>query len=313
MSVAGFVQTDSGEIWLDGRDVSALPPHRRNIGMVFQSYALFPHLSVLKNVTFPLGMRGIKGEEARRKAESILAVVGLAGFEDRSPRQLSGGQQQRVALARAMVFEPRLLLMDEPLGALDKNLRTLLQSEIVRISRELGATTLYVTHDQEEAMTMSDRIAVYSDGRIRQCGSPVEVYNHPNSVFVAEFLGESNILRGERGTEGTFRTASGTLIAVPANRWPNGPAAAVVVRPQMVQVERAGDWPEATSDDGHTRAPGTVREIAYLGADERRVVDTELGVVVSRSSVTADAPRFDVGDAVTVSWPTSACAILRDD
>jgi putative spermidine/putrescine transport system ATP-binding protein len=312
MSVAGFVSTDEGEIWLDGRDVSSVPPHRRNIGMVFQSYALFPHLSVLKNVTFPLAMRGIKGDAARRKGEAILSVVGLAGYEDRSPRQLSGGQQQRVALARAMVFEPRLLLMDEPLGALDKNLRTQLQSEIVRISRELGATTLYVTHDQEEAMTMSDRIAVYSDGRIRQCGTPEEVYGRPNCVFVAEFLGESNILQGERGPEGTFRTSAGSVMAVPRTGWAEGGAAAVLVRPQMVSVEPAGDWPDASSDDGHTRVAGTVRELAYLGADERRVVDTPLGVVVSRSSVTSEA-RLSVGDAVTISWPTSACRVLSDE
>ena len=215
MCVAGFTGLDTGSIWLAGRDVGGLPPHKRDIGMVFQNYALFPHLNVLKNVLFPLRMRRIGREDARRRALEVLATVGLAGYEQRKPAQLSGGQQQRVALARALVFHPRLLLMDEPLGALDKNLRVFLQTEIVRISRELGATVMYVTHDQEEAMTMSDRIAVYGHGRIRQCGTAVEIYERPNSVYVAEFLGESNILRGSNDDRRRFRTASGAVIPVP--------------------------------------------------------------------------------------------------
>jgi putative spermidine/putrescine transport system ATP-binding protein len=242
--------------------------------------------------------------------------VGLAGFEDRSPRQLSGGQQQRVALARALVFRPRLLLMDEPLGALDKNLRNSLQSEIMRISRELGATSLYVTHDQEEAMTMSDRIAVYCNGRIRQLGTPEEIYARPNSVFVAEFMGESNVVRGALGA-GSFESAAGPAIPVApgtAGRVDvsDGTGCAVLVRPECVRVEPSG--PDApASSNGTTRVTGTVRELAYLGADQRRVVVTPLGVIVSRSPVEESAPRLSVGDDVVVSWPTSASNVLRDE
>jgi putative spermidine/putrescine transport system ATP-binding protein len=318
MSVAGFVEIDDGDILIDGRNVSGLPPHRRDIGMVFQNYALFPHLTVLKNVTFPLRMRGIKGAEGRRRATEILEVVGLAGFASRTPRQLSGGQQQRVALARAMVFEPRLLLLVEPLGALDKNLRTLLQSEIMRISRELGATTLYVTHDQDEAMTMSDRIAVYSDGRIRQCGTPEEIYTRPASVFVAEFLGESNILRGAPESSGRFRTAAGPTIAVPRGGATVMDAeasavTAVLVRPEVVRVKPVRDGNGEANDDGHTTVTGTVREVAYLGADHRRVIATTLGPIVSRAAADGNMPTLAVGDEVSVSWPTSACAVLRDE
>ena len=192
--VAGLLQPASGTIELAGRDVTMIPPHRRDIGVVFQNYALFPHLTAGQNVAFPLEMRRVSRTDARELVEKAFSLVQLSGYEHRYPRQLSGGQQQRVALARALVFEPRLLLMDEPLGALDKKLRDQLQFEIKRIHQELGVTVLYVTHDQEEALVMSDRIAIFNDGKIAQIGSPQDIYRRPSSLFVADFIGEANVL-----------------------------------------------------------------------------------------------------------------------
>jgi putative spermidine/putrescine transport system ATP-binding protein len=196
MMIAGFEYPGSGAIDLDGRDLSSSKPYARNIGMVFQNYALFPHMTALKNVMFPLRMRGFPRSEFEARARKMLELVGLSAFAERYPRELSGGQQQRVALARGLVFNPDVLLLDEPLGALDKNLREQMQVEIKRIHREVGITMIYVTHDQIEAMTMSDRIAVFSDGRIEQVGSPLEVYHRPVNRFVAEFVGDSNFLPG---------------------------------------------------------------------------------------------------------------------
>jgi ABC-type Fe3+/spermidine/putrescine transport system ATPase subunit len=196
MMIAGFKQPTAGDIAIDGSSVVAIPPYRRNIGMVFQNYALFPHLTVAENIGFPLKQRGVDRADRSRQVAESLAMVRLSGYEGRYPRQLSGGQQQRVALARAMVFRPRLLLMDEPLGALDKQLRESLQIEIRRLHAELGITFVYVTHDQEEALTMSDRIAVMNEGVVAQLGAPEELYNRPISRFVASFIGESNFLPG---------------------------------------------------------------------------------------------------------------------
>ncbi len=196
LMIAGFEMPTSGAIELDGRDLALSRPYERNIGMVFQNYALFPHMTARHNVTFPLRMRRFPRREIKERAEKMLALVGLQNFAERYPRELSGGQQQRVALARGLVFDPDVVLLDEPLGALDKNLREQMQVEIKRIHRELGITMIYVTHDQTEAMTMSDRIAVFNQGRIEQLGSPLAVYNRPASRFVAAFIGDSNILSG---------------------------------------------------------------------------------------------------------------------
>lgn len=194
MMLAGFEEPDAGRISLAGRDITHVRSWKRNIGVVFQNYALFPHMTVGKNVAFPLRMRKIPDETVERKTRQVLDLVGLADFIDRYPRQLSGGQQQRVALARGLVFEPDVLLLDEPLGALDKNLREQMQVEIKRIHREVGITMIYVTHDQTEAMTMSDRVVVFRSGRIEQLGPPIELYDSPRTRFVAEFIGDSNIL-----------------------------------------------------------------------------------------------------------------------
>ncbi len=196
MMIAGFEHPNSGSIELDGSDLTLSKPYDRNIGMVFQNYALFPHMTALKNVMFPLRMRGFPRAEFEARAEAMLNLVGLKTFAHRYPRELSGGQQQRVALARGLVFNPDVLLLDEPLGALDKNLREQMQVEIKRIHREVGITMIYVTHDQTEAMSMSDRIAVFSNGRLKQVGSPLEVYHRPANRFVGEFVGDSNFLPG---------------------------------------------------------------------------------------------------------------------
>ena len=196
MMLAGFESATSGEIYLDGRPINAIAPEHRNIGMVFQNYALFPHMTVAENVAFPLSVRGIKGNEATDRVNKALDKVGLSGFQGRRPAQMSGGQQQRVAVARALVFEPKLVLMDEPLSALDKQLREQLQYEIKRLHHELGLTVVYVTHDQTEAMAMSDRVAVFHQGRIQQIDAPTTLYERPCNAFVAQFIGENNQLKG---------------------------------------------------------------------------------------------------------------------
>jgi putative spermidine/putrescine transport system ATP-binding protein len=194
MLIAGFEQLDSGAIELQGRSVGALPPSKRNIGIVFQNYALFPHMTILKNAEFSLRMRRVPKPEREARAKAALERVGLGHLSHRRPRELSGGQQQRAALARALIFEPDILLLDEPLGALDKNLREKMQIEIKNIQKELGITTIYVTHDQSEAMTLSDRIVVFNQGVIEQCGAPLDIYNRPETRFVAEFVGDCNLL-----------------------------------------------------------------------------------------------------------------------
>jgi putative spermidine/putrescine transport system ATP-binding protein len=214
MMVAGLQQPDAGRITLNGVSVARLPPYRRDIGMVFQSYALFPHMTVRRNIAFPLEMRGLAKAEIARLVDEALALVKLPDHGDRLPRQLSGGQQQRVALARAMVYRPALLLMDEPLGALDKKLREQLQLEIKRVHRERGISVLYVTHDQEEALTMSDRIAVFNRGRIEQIGTPEELYDRPATRFVASFIGDTNFLSG--------RSSRRPAASAPSKRRPDG-------------------------------------------------------------------------------------------
>jgi putative spermidine/putrescine transport system ATP-binding protein len=214
MALAGFVRPDVGYLTIGDRDVTRLPPNLRNIGIVFQNYALFPHMSVLANVEYPLKLRRVPKREARARTEAALERVKLAGFGDRSVAALSGGQRQRVALARAIVFEPRVMLMDEPLSALDKNLREHMQFEIRKLHDDLGITTIYVTHDQREALTMSDRIAVMDAGRIQQIGAPSEIYYRPKNRFVAEFMGEANILAADRLSGPGTRSLSGRGLAM---------------------------------------------------------------------------------------------------
>ena len=237
LMIAGFETPTAGAITLDGRDLALSRPYERNIGMVFQNYALFPHMTARHNVTFPLRMRRFPRREIKDRAEKMLALVGLQKFAERYPRELSGGQQQRVALARGLVFDPDVVLLDEPLGALDKNLREQMQVEIKRIHRELGITMIYVTHDQTEAMTMSDRVAVFNQGRIEQIGSPLDVYNRPASRFVAAFIGDSNILSG---TIDPARPGAIDLAGVGAVRVACADAAAgpvdLLIRPERLRL-----------------------------------------------------------------------------
>jgi putative spermidine/putrescine transport system ATP-binding protein len=268
MLLAGFETPTAGEILLEGKPLSRVPPYQRNIGMVFQNYALFPHMSVAENIAFPLSVRGVSTTDIGERVERALGMVQLGGFGQRRPAQLSGGQQQRVAVARALVFEPKLILMDEPLGALDKQLREQMQFEIRRLHQRLGVTMVYVTHDQAEALTMSDRIAVFHRGKIQQLDTPEEMYEYPKNAFVARFIGENNRLDGklESMTDGrcTVRIdggetcIEGTVVEPIAS----GAEVTVSLRPERVQIRAAGH-----TLDGHPRCRlgGSLQEIIYLG------------------------------------------------
>ncbi len=235
MMIAGFEEPSAGSILLGGRRVENVPANQRDIGMVFQSYALFPHLSIAENVAFPLKVRKWKRADIDASVKRVLALVGLADKAARLPKQLSGGQQQRVALARALVYEPKLLLLDEPLSALDKNMREQMQIELRRIHRQIGITTLYVTHDQSEAMTLSDRIVVFNHGRIEQVGTPLDVYARPVSRFAATFIGDSNIFDGRRGAHADELVAHGGLTLRAACPLP-ADAGCVLVRPEDMRI-----------------------------------------------------------------------------
>lgn len=311
--IAGFIQPTSGTILLSREELTFKPPHQRNIGMVFQSYALFPHLTVFDNVAFPLRMRKRDKVESAERVESVLDLVGLAGFGERYPRQLSGGQQQRVALARALVFEPPLLLMDEPLGALDKQLRERMQLEIKRIQRELGITTLYVTHDQSEALTMSDRVAVMHDGKWVQIGDPVEIYQSPEDRFVADFIGESNFLNGVIMETGAgwwgIQTVHGLAVKVNAVRAAAAHASdrvTVALRPERIAV-----FPDEDLDN---IVVGEVTEKVGLGDVNRYYVQLEGGDRLVVKQLTSPwAPNLVPGDTVRVGWGAEDAIIVRQD
>ena len=314
--VAGFMAPTSGSIEIDGSDMTRVPPHRRDVGMVFQNYALFPHMTAAENVAFPLRMRRRPGAEIKKRVGEALDLVKLGSFGDRYPRQLSGGQQQRIALARAVVFEPRLLLMDEPLGALDRKLRESLQLEIIRVSRELGATVLYVTHDQEEALVMSDRIAIFSMGRIEQLGSGADLYDRPASLFVADFIGESNILRGRYEVD----SGAGGWMTRDETRWrvgaasagrsdvASGAAAALVVRPERMRVLTDGATP-----DGLNTADATVDEVLYLGPDIKYQLALPWGQRISiREPRELDARELARGERVRIGWKVEDGLLVAD-
>jgi putative spermidine/putrescine transport system ATP-binding protein len=262
MMLAGFETPTSGEIWLKGARVDHMPPHKRGLGFVLQNYALFPHMTVWENLAFPLEVRRVSKSEIAKKIARALEMVELKGFGGRRPAQLSGGQQQRVAVARALVFEPEIVLMDEPLGALDKQLREQLQDEIRRIHRELGVTIVYVTHDQSEAMALSDRIAVFNHGRIEQVDSPRRLYDTPQTPFVASFIGENNCLDGKVVTiEGQScriaLDANGEITALNAGGLSAGANTVVSIRPERVMIDPGADVPN--------RLNGVIEEFVYLG------------------------------------------------
>jgi spermidine/putrescine ABC transporter ATP-binding subunit len=304
MMIAGFETPTAGDIAIDGKSVVAMPPYRRNIGMVFQNFALFPHLTVEENVGFPLKQRGLpKAERAKLVAEA-LELVHLPGYGARYPRQLSGGQQQRVAVARAVVFKPRLLLMDEPLGALDKQLRENLQLEMRRLHADLGITFIYVTHDQEEALTMSDRIAVMNDGKVAQVGSPEDLYDRPDNRFVAGFIGESNFMPAiVRGLEGNMVVAEcqGTLIrALCPNLPTNGEKVTLTTRPERLRFAD-GAW--VGTEAPHNRLSVTVTEAVFAGERCRYMLQAGDGTsIVLKEPSSATIRRRAVGERAEIAW-----------
>ena len=304
--IAGFIDADGGHVRVGGRDLTKVPPYKRDLGMVFQHYALFPHMSVWDNVAFPLRRRRMSRAEVARRVEEALGVVELGHLAKRRPAQLSGGQQQRVALARAIVFEPQALLMDEPLGALDKRLREQLQLEIKRLHQELGTTFVFVTHDQEEALAMSDRIAVLRDGRVVQVGTPEDLYERPTSRYTAEFLGESNILTG-RCDGATFRDdVSRSTFQVGAAA-PGG--SALVVRPEHLELAAVG----ATLPVGHNAMEGVVRDVVYLGSGLRVEVTLADGRHFVARAATRTEPTPRPGLPVVVHWHANHAVVVADD
>ena len=285
--VAGFETPDAGRVTVGGADITSLPPAKRDIGMVFQNYALFPHLSVAANVAFPLEMRNVARPEIERRVGEALAMVELKGYEARLPRQLSGGQQQRVALARAIVFNPRLLLLDEPFGALDRKLRETMQLEVRRLQRRLGLTTIFITHDQEEALVLSDRIAVMNKGTIQQVATTTEIYERPANDFVADFVGESNIFHGMVAAPGTVTLDGGRALQVRSDR-PAGTKVGVLMRP------------ERFAPSGVNAFTGEVIESVYLGTSFklRLACDGGLELLVrqpARGPLPAAGTRVTVG------------------
>jgi spermidine/putrescine transport system ATP-binding protein len=312
--VAGFEQPDAGEIRIEGEDVAGLPPHRRPTNTVFQSYALFPHLSVEANVAFGLKRKKIAKGEIADRVRAELERVGLAAEAKRRPAQLSGGMQQRVALARALVNLPKVLLLDEPLGALDLKLRKGLQVELKRIQREVGITFVYVTHDQEEALTMSDRIAVMNRGRIEQVGTPEDVYERPATTFVAGFIGVSNLMPATVLGSGAVRLQSGTEIAAETGGLSAGERCAAVVRPEKLRVEAAGGGP--ASSNGMPQVEGVVESSLYLGTATQIVVGLEEGVrmtVLVPNASEADRQRLPGGGArVELSWEPEHMHVVRE-
>jgi spermidine/putrescine transport system ATP-binding protein len=312
--IAGFEEPTGGQILLHGRDMVGVPPFRRDVNMVFQQYALFPHMDVFENVAFGLRRKKVaKGEIARRVAEA-LALVELEGREKRRPRQLSGGQQQRVALARALVNRPRALLLDEPLGALDLKLRQAMQLELKRIQREVGITFVYVTHDQEEALTMSDRLVVMNAGRIEQLGSPRELYEHPATRFVANFIGTSNILTGRLERRGDAWALAGLgpdqrVLVTDAGETSQGQEVELAVRPEKMVLRAEHDRPPP--DRCALRV--TVTEVVYLGTSTqyRTVTDTGTAVAVYRQNASA-TPGAEVltGQVGWLEWPPEHSYVL---
>jgi putative spermidine/putrescine transport system ATP-binding protein len=319
--IAGFLAADAGSVSLDDKIINDTAPESRNIGMVFQNYALFPHMTALANVGFPLKMRRVPKAETRQRAQAALDLVGLADMGGRSPRQLSGGQQQRVALARALAFKPSLLLMDEPLGALDKRLRETMQLEIMRMSRDLNITVIYVTHDQEEALSMSDRIAVFNQGRIQQLGTPSELYTRPASVFVADFIGESTIIRGFTEISGDRAWVNGDMGRIPVDKRACDQAgldhrsqAAVVLRPESMRVTATdGSIPAQADVPDAVTLRGVLEETVYLGATTKVVVALDGGRRAVVRTATERWANTPIRSGVCIQWRVADSVVLPDD
>jgi putative spermidine/putrescine transport system ATP-binding protein len=313
MMLAGFEMPSAGRILLEGRDIAHTAPHKRGIGVVFQSYALFPHMTVAENVAFPLSVRGIGRAEREERTRKALAMVRLDGYGGRRPVQLSGGQQQRVALARALVFEPPIVLLDEPLGALDKALREEMQLEIRHLHQRLGVTMMYVTHDQAEALTLSDRIAVFEGGRIRQVADPKRLYDRPADAFVAGFVGENNLLPGTITTreadDCAVLLACGPVVAAQAVDCGGvGEACLVAIRPERIAVAGV-----TATDLGAGAMPATLLEAIFLGDHVRLRLGLGDGgeVLAKRPAGIGTLP--EPGGPTAIAWPEGAAFAFRDD
>jgi putative spermidine/putrescine transport system ATP-binding protein len=307
--IAGFILPSAGAIRIGGRDVTAEPPYRRSTGMVFQGYALFPHMSVAQNVAFGLEMRGLPRPQIAQKVADVLRLVRLSGLERRYPRELSGGQQQRVALARALVVNPDVLLLDEPLSNLDAKLRQEVRLEIRQLQRELGLTTVFVTHDQDEALTVADRLAVMNHGVIAQVGTPRELYDKPRSVFVADFIGKSNFFEGEIAAPGMFRARSGLRIHFAGEGRPG--VAVLAVRPERMEILR-GTSAEPGGTEHANAVPGVTKVVTFLGPTTESMIELASGerVVVHAPTAQRDGAGPAPGEAVRVAWPPDASLLL---
>jgi spermidine/putrescine ABC transporter ATP-binding subunit len=314
MMIAGFAGIDGGSIAVDGRDISTVPPQRRGFGMVFQNYAIFPHLNVFENIAFPLRARRFAESDIKSRVAWALNLVRLDRFVDRYARQLSGGQQQRVAIARAIVFHPSIVLMDEPLGALDKNLRYEMQVEIKEIQRRLGMTVVYVTHDQEEAMNMSDRIALMNRGRIDQVGPPTEIYERPANIFSGRFLGEANLIEGKverveadvahfRGP-GALKLRARARVPIEANV-----TTSLFVRPERIRIAGTSGDADATLSNSVT---GQVRRISFLGNIVRYAVDVAPATLMTVDLQNTGGRRNDLGETVILTWPIDDSILLMN-
>jgi spermidine/putrescine transport system ATP-binding protein len=300
--IGGFEQPTEGQIYLGDSEVSGLPAYKRDVNTVFQSYALFPHLSLFENVAFGLRRKAVRGETLQGRVREMLRIVGLEGMEKRKPRQLSGGQQQRVALARALVNKPQVLLLDEPLGALDLKLRKQMQLELKAIQHDVGITFIHVTHDQEEAMTMADRIAVMNQGRIEQLGAPTELYEHPATAYVAGFLGVSNLIRGTVSGSDTVQLHSGPVVHVPAAALAGRTGeVAVGIRPEKIEL-----------GNGQSNAlSGTVVEQAYVGVATQYIVETPCGrLSVYRQNASPGLNGAAPGQHLTLSWSPDSTFVV---
>jgi spermidine/putrescine transport system ATP-binding protein len=309
--IAGFEVPDEGRIVLQGKDVTSVSANHRKVNMVFQQYALFPHMSIYDNVAFGLKVKRVPRSEHSERVHEMLRVVELEGLERRRTRQLSGGQQQRVALARALVNKPAALLLDEPLGALDVKLRKQMQFELKRIQAELGTTFVYVTHDQEEALAMSDRIAVMNGGRVEQIGSPREIYEHPETAFVADFIGSLNaldlVIDELLGAYAVSRFGEDQRVVVPVTSgYRTGDAVRVAVRPERVQIGSIDN----PVHDGGSRLEGTIAEIVYLGMYIQFHVDTRAGRVFSHRLADESLAPFEPGSRVALSWEPEQASVL---
>lgn len=306
MILAGFEKSTSGSVSLDGTHIENLPPHKRGLGVVFQNYALFPHMTVAENIAFPLKMRRYSRSIIKQKVQKALDMVQLSNYGKRRPTEMSGGQQQRIALARALVFEPRVILMDEPFGALDKQLREQMQLDIRDMHKRLGLTVVFVTHDQSEALTMSDRIAVFNKGNIEQIGTPLEIYEKPKTDFVAQFIGETNLIRGiVASIDDNFirmKINDTELKVTKINSVKLGEEIAISLRPEWITLSKD----PLTNDN---MLPGTVRDTVYRGEHTRIDVDTQIGKVIVRSDRMNS--NFVSNNRLIINFNANDCWIVK--